>query len=325
MSDSAVTAFIRTHFRHFNARVLLDAAEGFKRHLDGGGKMFVALGGAMSTAEIGLSLAEMIRQDKVHAVSCTGANLEEDIFNLVGRDFYKAVPNHRTLGPEDDRDLFANKYSRVTDTCIPNHIITDRLERPFLNVWLEAEANGEHLFPYECVFRVLENGSIRGHYRISPSDSWVIAAMEKRLPIFVLAWEDSTLGNFYAAACIRGQIKNVDTVRSGIQTMMALADWYSQVSVQNSLGFFQIGGGVAGDFPICVVPMLREDLHRSEIPRWGYFCQISDSTTSYGSYSGAPPNEKISWGKLDVNTPSYMIESDATIVAPLMFAYVLGW
>ena len=114
MSDSAVTAFIRTHFRHFNARVLLDAAEGFKRHLDGGGKMFVALGGAMSTAEIGLSLAEMIRQDKVHAVSCTGANLEEDIFNLVGRDLYKAVPNHRTLGPEDDLDLFANKYSRVT-------------------------------------------------------------------------------------------------------------------------------------------------------------------------------------------------------------------
>jgi deoxyhypusine synthase len=325
MTASTVTAFIKTHFRHFNARVLLDAAEGYKRHLDDGGKMFVTLGGAMSTAEIGVSLAEMIRQDKVHGVSCTGANLEEDIFNLVGRDFYKSGPNYRTLGPEDDLALFANKYSRVTDTCIPHQIITDRLERPFLNVWLAAEAKGEHLFPYECVFRVLQSGDLKEHYRVPPGDSWVIAAMEKGLPIFVPAWEDSTLGNFYAAACIRGHIKHVDTVRSGIQTMMALADWYTQLSVQHSVGFFQIGGGVAGDFPICVVPMLREDLQRSNTPRWGYFCQIGDSTTSYGSYSGAPPNEKISWGKLDVNTPSYMIESDATIAAPLMFAYVLGW
>jgi deoxyhypusine synthase len=325
MSDSPVTAFIRTHFRHFNARVLLEAAEGFSRHLDDGGKMFVALGGAMSTAELGRSLAEMIRQDKVHAVSCTGANLEEDIFNLVGRDCYKAVPNYRTLGPTDDLELFTNKYSRVTDTCIPHHIITDRLERPFLSVWQAADASGERLFPSESVFRVLENGSLRAYYQIPPRDSWVIAALEKRLPIFVPAWEDSTLGNFYAAACMRGQIKNADTVRSGIQTMMALAEWYARVSVQTSVGFFQIGGGVAGDFPICVVPMLRDDLHRAEIPRWGYFCQIGDSTTSYGSYSGAPPNEKISWGKLDVDTPSYMIESDATIVAPLMFAYVLGW
>ncbi len=90
------------------------------------------------------------------------------------------------------------------------------------------------------------------------------------------------------------------------------------------VGFFQIGGGIAGDFPICVVPMLEQDLER-DTPLWGYFCQISDSTTSYGSYSGAVPNEKITWGKLDGNTPKFIIESDATIVAPLVFAYVLGW
>jgi deoxyhypusine synthase len=106
--------------------------------------------------------------------------------------------------------------------------------------------------------------------------------------------------------------------------MIDLADWYQDVSEESSIGFFQIGGGIAGDFPICVVPMLEQDLQIEEIPRWGYFCQISDSTTSYGSYSGAVPNEKITWGKLSADTPKYIIESDASIVAPLIFAFVLG-
>jgi deoxyhypusine synthase len=70
--------------------------------------------------------------------------------------------------------------------------------------------------------------------------------------------------------------------------------------------------------------MLQQDLQRPDIPLWGYFCQISDSTTSYGSYSGAVPNEKITWGKLSVDTPTFIIESDATIVAPLIFAWLLG-
>jgi len=323
--NSAVTAFIDTYFRHFNARALRDAAQGYRRHLDSGGTMFVSLGGAMSTAEIGVSLAEMIRQGKVHGISCTGANLEEDIFNLVAHNDYKVLPEYRTLRPEDDQDLFANALNRVTDTCIPSSLIVERVEQPFIDTWLEADKNGERFFPQEFLFKVLTDGRLRDHYQVSPSHSWVIAAMEKSVPIFVPAWEDSTLGNLYAAACIRGQIRNADTVRSGIETMMALADWYRKSSARHSIGFFQIGGGVAGDFPICVVPMLREDLRQSDVPRWGYFCQIGDSTTSYGSYSGAPPNEKISWGKLDVDTPSYMIESDATIVAPLIFAYVLDW
>jgi deoxyhypusine synthase len=153
----------------------------------------------------------------------------------------------------------------------------------------------------------------------------MIAAKEKNLPMFVPGWEDSTLGNMYAGHCIEGDIKNVHTVRSGIEYMMSLAEWYAPTSYKSSIGFFQIGGGIAGDFPICVVPMLHQDLRRTDVPLWGYFCQISDSTTSYGSYSGAVPNEKITWGKLGENTPKYVIESDATIVAPLIFAKVLGW
>jgi deoxyhypusine synthase len=117
----------------------------------------------------------------------------------------------------------------------------------------------------------------------------------------------------------------VHTVRSGIEYMIDLASWYQKTSAKASIGFFQIGGGIAGDFPICVVPMLHQDLRLPDIRLWGYFCQVSDSTTSYGSYSGAVPNEKITWGKLAVDTPKFVIESDATIVVPLIWARVLGW
>ncbi|HVA55290.1 MAG TPA: deoxyhypusine synthase family protein, partial [Gammaproteobacteria bacterium] len=146
---------------------------------------------------------------------------------------------------------------------------------------------------------------------------------EKNLPIIVPGWEDSTLGNIYAAHCLKGDVKHVHTVRTGIEYMMYLAGWYQMNAHGKGVGFFQIGGGIAGDFPICVVPMLEQDMLQ-DTPLWAYFCQISDSTTSYGSYSGAVPNEKITWGKLGADTPKFIIESDATIVAPLMFACVLA-
>jgi deoxyhypusine synthase len=324
-ADGSISKFIRHHFRHFNAATLVDAAEAYRAHLDGGGKMFVTIAGAMSTAELGVSLAEMIRQDKIHAITCTGANLEEDVFNLVARDHYERVPNYRDLTPHDEADLLERHLNRVTDTCIPEMEAMRRIEDIVLEEWKAAEKRGERLFPHEFMFRILTNGRLKDSYEIDPRDSWMIAAAEKNLPMFVPGWEDSTLGNMYAAHCISGNIKNVHTVRTGIEYMMQLADWYTKTSQDSSIGFFQIGGGIAGDFPICVVPMLHQDLQRENVPVWGYFCQISDSTTSYGSYSGAVPNEKITWGKLAVNTPKFIIESDASIVAPLVFAIVLGW
>jgi len=321
---NAVKAFIRHQYRHFNAAALVDAAEGYRRFMDGGGHMLLAMAGAMSTGELGLSLADMIRRDKIHAISCTGANLEEDIYNLVAHDYYVRVPNYRDLTPEDEHELLSRHLNRVTDTCIPEEEAIRRIEDVILEEWTAADAAGERYFPHEFLYRILRRGRLEQHYQIDPRDSWMVAAAEKDLPIFVPGWEDSTTGNIYASHCLAGRIHNVHTVRSGIEYMMALAEWYTEQAAQQAIGFFQIGGGIAGDFPICVVPMLRQDLERAETPLWGYFCQISDSTTSYGSYSGAVPNEKITWEKLAIDTPKYLVESDATIVAPLIFAYVLG-
>ncbi len=318
-----ISDFVRHHYRHFNSAVLVDAAEAWVRHLDDDGLMMVTLAGAMSTAELGLSLAEMIREDKVHAICCTGANLEEDVFNLVAHEHYVRIPHYRHLTPEQEEALLEQQLNRVTDTCIPEEEAMRRVENYVIERWKAADSAGERFFPHEFLYASLLSGELEEHYQIEPEDSWLLAAAERDLPLYVPGWEDSTLGNIYAAHCIRGEIENVDTVRSGIEYMMDLADWYQDVTEESSVGFFQIGGGIAGDFPICVVPMLEQDMRVDDVPRWGYFCQISDSTTSYGSYSGAVPNEKITWGKLSADTPKFIIESDATIVAPLIFSCVL--
>ena len=325
MSQATISQFLKHHYRHFNSAALIDAAEAYKTHLANGGYMMATLAGAMSTAELGLSLAEMIRQDKIHIISCTGANLEEDLFNLVAHDYYERVPHYRDLTAADEQALLDRHMNRVTDTCIPEMEAMRRLENVLLDEWQRAEAEGQSYFPHEFLYRILRSGALEQYYQIDVKDSWMYAAMEKNLPIVVPGWEDSTCGNMFAAHCITGTLENVHTVRAGIEYMMYLADWYAKTAAEHSIGFFQIGGGIAGDFPICVVPMLHQDLQRENIPVWGYFCQISDSTTSYGSYSGAVPNEKITWGKLAGDTPKFIVESDASIVAPLIFALILDW
>jgi deoxyhypusine synthase len=322
-SKGNISRFIEEHFRHFNAAALVDASKAYIEQLEKGNRMMVTLAGAMSTAELGRSLAGMIRQDKVHIISCTGANLEEDLMNLVAHSHYKRVPGYRDLTPQQEWDLLEKGLNRVTDTCIPEEEAFRRLQKHIFEIWKAADEKGERYLPHEFMYKMIRSGVLEQYYEIDPKNSWLLAAAEKNLPIVVPGWEDSTMGNIFASYCIKKEL-SPQTMKSGIEYMTWLADWYTEQTQEHGIGFFQVGGGIAGDFPICVVPMLYQDLERTDTPFWSYFCQISDSTTSYGSYSGAVPNEKITWGKLDIDTPKFIIESDATIVAPLMFAYILG-
>ena len=322
MHKGPISQFIQKHYLHFNAAALVDAAKGYEAQLAAGSKMLVSMAGAMSTAELGKSFAEIIRQDKVHIISSTGANLEEDVVNLGAQSHYERVPNYRDLTPQQEWDLLERGLNRVTDTCIPEEEAFRRLQTHIFDLWKSAEDKGERYFPHEFMYQLLLSGVLEEYYEIDLKDSWMYAAAQKNLPMVVPGWEDSTMGNIFASYVLKGTL-HASTMKSGIEYMTFLADWYTHNS-DKGIGFFQIGGGIAGDFPICVVPMLYQDMERTDTPFWSYFCQISDSTTSYGSYSGAVPNEKITWGKLDIDTPKYIIESDATIVAPLIFAYLLN-
>ncbi len=317
-----VSAFMEHHFRHFNARETLAAAQAYKQFMADGGQMLVSMAGAMSTAELGISLAEMIRQDKVHAISCTAANLEEDLFNLFAHNDYKVIPDWRALSAQDEVDLQADGFNRVTDTCIPETVMFHMQER-LTKYWVEQAEKGAGKFPYEYFFQVLDEPELKQHYQIPIEHSWVYAAKEKGIPIVSPGVEDSTLGNMFTARVMDGTVKSHAALKSGTEQLHMFTDWYRRASQSHPIGFFQIGGGIAGDFAICAVPMLIQDL-KEDARLWAYFAQISDAVTSYGGYSGAVPNEKITWTKLSRECPKFMIQSDATIVAPLIFAYVLG-
>ena len=289
-------------------------------HLESGGKLFITLAGAMSTAGIGQLLAPMIRQGYVAGISCTGANLEEDVFRMMALPHYQTIENWRSLSFADEEELLRNKMNRVTDVCIPEEKAIRKLEDYLLDAWKHASATGQRQLPHLYFYDILRNESMLASSEGNQNTSWVLAAAQNNLPLFVPGWEDSTTGNIFAARSLEEKIDS-DCVLSGIDYMKQLANWYQQQTTR--LAFLQIGGGIAGDFPICVVPMLNQDLER-DVPLWSWFGQISESRPSYGGYSGAPPSEKITWGKIDANTPMFVVESDATIVAPLLFAYLLN-
>lgn len=318
----SIKAFLQKHYKHFNAAVVIDAAEAYIAHLKAGRKILITLAGAMSTAELGIILAEMIRQNKVHAICTTGANLEEDVFNLVAHEHYRRIPGYRGLSPEQEQELFEKGFNRVTDTCIPEEEAFRVLQGTLLPLWKNADLKNERYFPHEYFYQLLKSKVLEPKYQIDPKHSWLLAACEKNLPIWTPGWEDSTLGNIFVSQVKTKELSSYLPIRSGVEAMGSLIDWYMETVKKTTIGFFQIGGGIAGDFPICVVPLINQDLE-GNVPLWSYFCQTSDSTTSYGSYSGAVPNEKITWGKLSKDTPRFVIESDATIVVPLIFQYIL--
>ncbi len=325
MHLGAIRDFMSTHYLHFNARELVEAAKAYEAHIEKGGKMLVAIAGAMSTGELGISLARMIRAGKVHAISCTGANLEEDVFNLVAGREYEIISSWRDLSAADDLRLCEKGMNRVTDTCIPETVMR-HIEGCLLEAWKRASAMGERKLPSEFMSEILGDPELRRHFRDGTTNSWLLAAKESGVPVYVPGWEDSTTGNIFTASVMLGNLPDHSCVKSGTEQFQSLIEWYEEshgAGETPSVGFFQVGGGIAGDFAICAVPCIIQDLRR-EVPHWDYFCQVTDARPSYGGYSGASANEKISWGKLVPTAPRFEINSDATIVTPLIFSWVLG-
>lgn len=314
-SELPILDFVLENYKNFNARATRDALIAYWRHIEAGGKMFWAVAGAMSSAQLGITLAPAIRAGLIHGMSVTGANLEESLFRLVAHDHYKDFPDYRYFRKEDDTKILNDRMRRVTDTSIPEDEAFRVVEKIIVPRWQEATQNGERHFWHEYFYELIQ--AVKPEMQCGKvEDCWLLAAAKANLPIVVPGHEDSTFGNIFTSYVKTGEC-NASIAKSGIEYMAWFYDEYQKLSEGQGVGFFQIGGGIAGDFPICVVPSIKYDLQQ-EVKPWAYFCQISDSTTSYGSYSGATPNEKITWDKLTEDTPMFVVESDATIVAPLM-------
>jgi deoxyhypusine synthase len=319
-TQTPILDFILANYKNFNSRATRDALIAYWRHAEKGGKMFWAVAGAMSSAQLGITLAPAIRAGLIHGLSVTGANLEESLFRLVAHDHYKDFPEYRYFTKQDDTRILNDRMRRVTDTSIPEDEAFRAVEKIIVPMWQSATKKKQRRFWHEYFYELVQKVGPKLRQG-NPDECWLLAAAKAKLPMVVPGCEDSTFGNIFASHVKLNEC-DASIVKSGMEYMGAFYDDYKTLSKGAGIGFFQIGGGIAGDFPICVVPSIKYDLQEKAKP-WAYFCQISDSTTSYGSYSGATPNEKITWDKLTEKTPMFIIESDATIVVPLMLTALL--
>jgi deoxyhypusine synthase len=327
---SSITAFAESTLLHCNGGSTLEAALWLKDHLANNGKLVVTIAGGLSSFQVGVMLADLIRQDKVHLVSATGANHEESYYRYVAHSHYAYIPNYTELTRAEEAELRDAGFRRITDTFLPEEESVRIMEPHLLKMWQEAETNNQQFFPHEYFRRLFADKLIKPDSTANPQDCWTYAAYEKNIPIVIPGFEDSTMGNIFASYTYNGKyrknkdiILNPKVMKTGLDYFTYLYDWYMETSKKHPIAFLQLGGGIAADFPICVVPSLKHDLMLPKVRDWAGFIEIGSSPMSYGSYSGAGGKEKITWDKLSTKSYYQIIQSDATVVFPWIAAILL--
>lgn len=329
-SKNPVSAFAERTLNHTNGGATMEAALWLKDHLANGGKLVVTLAGALSSFQIGVMLAELIRQNKVHLVSATGANHEESYYRYVAHSHYANIPRYTELTPAQEAELRDAGLRRITDTFLPEDESVRIMEPHLLKMWHEAGKKGESHYPHEYFRRLFAEKLIKPDAKANPNDCWTYAAYEKNIPIVVPGFEDSTMGNIFASYTYNGPHKkkgdtsvDASVMKSGLDYFHLMYDWYMKESKNAPIAFLQLGGGIAADFPICVVPSLKHDLQLKGVRDWAGFVEIGSSPMSYGSYSGAGGKEKITWDKLSTSSYYQIIQSDVTVAFPWIAAVLL--
>ncbi|EKD45481.1 MAG: hypothetical protein ACD_69C00271G0002 [uncultured bacterium] len=331
-STTPVSEFAKRTLQHCNGGSTLQAALWLKNHIAKGGKVVVTISGALSSFEVGVMLAELIRQDKVHLVSATGANHEESYYRYVAHSHYANIPRYTELTPEQEAELRDAGLRRITDTFLPEDESVRIMEPHLLKMWQQAQAKGERYFPHEYFRRLFAEDLIQPDKQAKGEDCWAYAAYEKNIPIVIPGFEDSTMGNIFSSYTYAGPhrknkkvLLDPNIMKGGVEYFTYLYDWYMKTAAKHPIAFLQLGGGIAADFPICVVPSLKHDLQlHNKVRDWAGFIEIGSSPMSYGSYSGAGGKEKITWDKLSTKSYYQIIQSDVTVVFPWMAAILLG-
>jgi deoxyhypusine synthase len=328
--NNRVSAYAERTLNHCNGGSTLQAALWLKQHIKNGGKVVVTLAGALSSFQVGIMLAELIRKNKVHLVSATGANHEESYYRYVAHSHYAYIPRYTELTPKQEAELRDAGLRRITDTFLPEDESVRIMEPHLVKMWREAERKGESYYPHEYFRRLLKEKLISPDPKANPKDCWVYAAYEKNIPIVIPGFEDSTMGNVFSSYTYSGRYKSKSdlkisgsVMKSGLDYFHLMYDWYLTESKKHPIAFLQLGGGIAADFPICVVPSIKHDLKMHKVRDWAGFIEIGSSPMSYGSYSGAGGKEKITWDKLSTESYYQIIQSDVTVAFPWIAAILL--
>lgn len=330
-SSTPVSRFAERTLLHCNGGSTLQAALWLKSHLENGGKLVITLAGALSSFQVGVTLAELIRKDKVHLVSTTGANHEESYYRYVAHSHFGNIPRYTELTPEQEAELRDVGLRRITDTFLPEDESVRIMEPHLLKMWQEAQDKNERYFPHEYFRRLFQEKLIQPDPQANPDDCWTYSAFEKNIPIIIPGFEDSSMGNIFASYTYDGPHKEKggivldgNIMKGGMEYFHFMYDWYMKESKDAPIAFLQLGGGISADFPICVVPSLKGDLKsEEEIRDWAGFIEIGSSPMSYGSYSGAGGKEKITWRKLSTESYYQIIQSDVTVAFPWIAAVLL--
>ncbi|MDO8592661.1 MAG: deoxyhypusine synthase family protein [bacterium] len=330
-SRAPVSEFAERTLNHCNGGSTLQAALWLKNHLANGGKLVVTLAGALSSFQVGVMLAELIRKNKVHLISATAANHEESYYRYVAHSHYAFIPRYTELTPEQEAELRDAGLRRITDTFLPEDESVRIMEPQLLKMWQAAEKKGERYFPHEYFRRLFSEKLISADRQANPADCWALAAYENAVPIVIPGFEDSTMGNIFSSYCYGGPHKkkgeltiNQNVMKTGLEYFHLLYDWYMKTAADAPIAFLQLGGGISADFPICAVPSLKHDLKlHGQVRDWAGFIEIGSSPMSYGSYSGAGGKEKITWDKLSTKSYYQIIQSDVTVAFPWIAAVLL--
>ncbi len=329
--------------RHCNGGKTINAGLWLKKHTDNGGKIFFTMSGAGSSFQQGIMISELIRAGKIAAISVTGANLEESLYRLVANSHYAYIPDYIELTRAEEKEFARAGLRRITDTFLPEdesvRVVLPELEK----LWREAEKTGKYLLWHEYFFQLFERKMITFDPTANPNDCWLYQAYLYKIPVFVPGAEDSTMGNIFTHASYNGNHPilskyklekpiNPDVVLHSFRYMHRLAEWYMDNTKKKSLAFLQLGGGIAADFPICVVPHIKKDflwdqtekIQEKVVRSWAGFIEIHSSPMSFGSYSGAGFKEKITWEKFDIEAFGEQIFGDFTEHFPDIAAIILG-
>ncbi|MHA1304569.1 MAG: deoxyhypusine synthase [Candidatus Heimdallarchaeaceae archaeon] len=261
--------------------------------------VFLGLAGALVPGGMRNVITDMIRNKMVDVIVTTGANATHDLIESFGGKHVKGVTY------VSDEELRNKSIDRIYDAFVSDEsfmLLEDNIQ-PILQEIFNKYKN-EH---NQLILPTYKLMSYIGE-RISDSHSFVRAAYENDVPIFIPAFGDSILG---LQTWLFSQMNRVL-----IDVMGDLTKIQQLARDAEKAGTFFLGGGVPKNY------IFQSRLMSPKT--YEYAIQITMDRVETGGLSGASLDEAISWGKTSSRSKMVTVVADVTIALPLIFAGTLA-